>query len=423
MISRCVLFFAMLAIASLPANANDWPQFRGPGRDNKVTGFTAPATWPKELTKVWKVSVGNGVGSPVLADEKVYTFTRVGNDEVVRCLDAGSGHEIWSDKYSVADVRFTGDKGYPGPRNSPAVGEGKVCTFGVAARLSCYDATTGKLLWHKDTKGTPMFHTATSPLITSGKCIIHTGTSGGFGKGGGKGAAGKGELVAYDLTTGGEKWKWSGDGPGYGSPVVATIQGVKQVVEQTDENLIGVGLEDGKLLWKTALKVGRYQTGTPIINGDEVICAGTAFTIEKSGDKFEAKQRWKERAPATYNTPVLKGDVLYGLGGEAAKGGGGGGKGFGMKATKLFAQDAKTGAELWTDKAPRGECGAILDAGSVMLMLTSDSNLVAFKPDKDEFKEVAKYKVSDSPTWAMPIIDGKRIYVKDADSLILWKLE
>ena len=273
-----------------------------------------------------------------------------------------------------------------------------------------------------------MFHTATSPLVIEGKCIVHTGTSGGFAKGGGKGTPGKGELVAYDLATGGEKWKWSGDGPGYGSPVVATIQGIKQVVEQTDENLIGVGLEDGKLLWKTPLKVGRYQTGTPIVTGNEVICVGTAFTIEKSGDKLTAKQRWKERAPATYNTPVLKDDVLYGLGGEVAKGGGGGGGGkgkggFGMRTTKLFAQDAKTGAELWTDKAPRGECGAILDAGSVMLMLTSDSNLVAFKPDKDEFKEVAKYKVADSPTWAMPIIDGNKIYVKDADSLILWKLE
>jgi outer membrane protein assembly factor BamB len=167
--------------------------------------------------------------------------------------------------------------------------------------------------------------------------------------------------------------------------------------------------------------VGRYQTGTPIIDGDVVICVGAAFAIGKTGDKLEAKQRWKERAPATYNTPVLKDEVLYGLGGEAAKAGGG--KGFGTKATKLFAQDAKTGAELWADKTPRGECGAILDAGGVMLMLTSDSNLIAFKPDKDEFKEVAKYKVSDSPTWAMPIIDGKRIYVKDADSLILWKLE
>ena len=94
-----------------------------------------------------------------------------------------------------------------------------------------------------------------------------------------------------------------------------------------------------------------------------------------------------------------------------------------MKSTTLFAQDAKTGAELWTEKSPRGECGAILDVGNVMLLLSSDSNLIAFKPDKGEFKEVAKYKVADTPTWATPIIAGKRIYVKDVDSVILWTLE
>ena len=426
MVWRCVLLGAMLAVSSLPAGADDWPQFRGPGRDNKVTGFTAPATWPKELKQVWKVSVGNGVGSPVLADGKLYTFTRVGGDETIRCLDANTGKEIWADKYSVADVKLSGDSGYPGPRNSPVVGEGKVCTFGIGGRLSCYDAASGKLAWRHDTKGTPMFRTSTSPLIAEGKCILHTGKGSGFGKGGAKGTPGKGDLVAYDLSSGTETWKLEGEGPGYGSPVLATIHGVKQVVEQADESLLGVALADGKLLWKTPLQVGRYQTGTPIVSGNVVICAGTAFAIEKSGDTFVAKQLWRERPPATYNTPVLKDGVLYGLAGEVAKGGaggkGGGGKG-GGRATKLFAQDAKSGEVLWTDNAPRGECGAVLDAGSVMLLLSSDSNLVAFKPDRDEFKEVAKYKVADSPTWAMPIIAGKRIYVKDSDSLILLTLE
>jgi outer membrane protein assembly factor BamB len=192
-----------------------------------------------------------------------------------------------------------------------------------------------------------------------------------------------------------------------------------------------VALADGKLLWKTPLQVGRYQTGTPIITGNVVICAGTAYSIEKSGDAFAAKQLWRERPPATYNTPVLKDGVLYGLAAEMAKAGGGGkgggGKGGGGRgggrATKLFAQDAKSGEVLWTDNAPRGECGAVLDAGSVMLLLSSDSNLVVFKPDRDEYKEVTKYKVAETPTWAMPIVDGKRIYVKDADSLILFSLE
>src|SRR5205085_5881608 len=143
---------------------------------------------------------------------------------------------------------------------------------------------TGKPAWRKETKGRPQFFTSCSPLIVDGKCIIHTGS------GGGKGGGGKGELTAYDLTNGEAKWKWSGDGPGYGSPVVATIHGVKQVVEQTDTNLVGVALEDGKLLWKIALMAPSYQSVTPIVDGDVVIGGGVAFKIQKSGDAFEAKR-------------------------------------------------------------------------------------------------------------------------------------
>jgi outer membrane protein assembly factor BamB len=410
---RWLLLGVGVGLFSLSAGGTDWPQFRGPTRDNKVVGFSAPATWPKELKKQWDVGVGDGVASPALVGDRVYTFTRVGDEEVVTCLNAETGKEVWKEKYKAEAVKgaaagFT--EKFTGPRSSPAVGGGKVCTLGVAGVVSCFDAATGKLAWQKETKGKPQFYTSTSPLIVDGKCIIHVGSAA-------KGGGGMGELIAYELANGNEKWKWSGDGPGYGSPVVATIRGVKQVVEQTSSNLVGVGFEDGKLLWKTPLLVGNYQTGTPIIDGDVVICAGSAFTIEKSGDKFEAKPLWKERPPATYNTPVLKDGVLYGL---ASAGGGGKGKG---AATKLFAQDAKTGKELWQDSAARGECGAVLDTGNVLLLLSSDSNLVAFKPDKDEFKEVAKYKVADTPTYAMPIISGKRIYVKDRDSLTLWMLE
>jgi len=409
---RWLLLGAGLGLFSHSAGADDWPGFRGPNRDNKVTGFTAPATWPTELKKKWSVKVGDGVASPTLVGDKVYTFTRVGDDEVVTCLNAETGKEVWKEKYASEEVKgpaagFT--EKFTGPRSSPVVGDGKVCTFSVGGIVSCFDAATGKPAWHKETKTRPKFFTATSPVITDGKCIVHIGSGS------------KGDLIAYDLADGSEKWKWSGDGPGYGSPVVATIRGVKQVVEQTDTNLVGVGLADGKLLWKTANKSpGNYQTGTPIVDGDVVVCAGAAYAIEKSGDAFEAKQLWKERAPATYNTPVLKDGVLYGL---AGAGGGGKGGGKGMATTKLFAQDAKTGKDLWQDSAPRGECGEILDTGNVLLLLSSDSNLVVFKPDKDEFKEVAKYKVADTPTWAAPIIAGKRIYVKDRDSLTLWAFE
>jgi outer membrane protein assembly factor BamB len=421
---RCVLLGAMLALSSLPAGADDWPQFRGPGRDNKVTGFTAPATWPKELKKAWEVKVGSGVASPVLVGDKIYVFVRAGGDEVLKCLNAATGKEVWTEKYAAEEVTmpakgFPGQEPFEGPRATPAVGEGKVCTLGVGGTVSCFDAATGKSIWRNETKLRPIFFTSCSPLIADGKCIVHIGGvpegAKGFG-GGGKG--GKGELIAYSLADGKAAWKWSGDGPGYGSPVLATIHGVKQVVEQTDQNLIGVAMADGKLLWQTALKTGRYQTQTPVIDGNTVICGGSSFTIQKTGDEFKAEPGWVKNPPATYNTPVLKDGVLYGL---AA--GGGGGKGKGPATTRLFAQDAKTGEVLWTDSATRGECGAVLDAGEVLLLMSSDMNLVPFKPDRKEFKELARYKVASLPTFAMPIVSDKRIYVKDRESLTLWSLE
>src|SRR5947208_8226006 len=110
----------ILAVASGMLLAADWPQWRGPNRDNKLAGFTAPATWPKELTKKWKVSVGLGDSSPALVGDKVYVFTRQGGDEVTLCLDAATGSEVWKDSYKAAAVTNRAASGHPGPRSSPA---------------------------------------------------------------------------------------------------------------------------------------------------------------------------------------------------------------------------------------------------------------------------------------------------------------
>jgi outer membrane protein assembly factor BamB len=383
----------------------DWPQWRGPNRDAKVTSFTAPATWPKALVKKWSVTVGEAVASPALVGDRVYVFTRQGGDEVLTCLNAATGKEVWQEKYAAAPVKgvaagFKGQQSFKGPRSSPAVGEGKVCTLGVAGTVSCFDAASGKVAWRKETKSWPQFYTSCSPVIVDGKCIVLLGS----GKS-------KGELTAFDLASGEQKWKWSGGGPSYSSPVVATIGGTKQVVTLAGSTLAGVGLADGKLLWEATITIGRYSTGTPVIDGDLVICMGTAVRVEKKGDAFTAEQAWKGQAPATYNTPVLKDGLLYGLTSR--------GKG----ATNLYCQDAKTGKVLWTDKTPRGECGEVMDAGSVLLALTSNSELLAFKPSKEGYEEVAKYKVADTPTWSYPIVDGNRVIVKDNESVTLWAIE
>ena len=150
---RLSVVFGVIALATTSqASEQDWPQWRGPNRDGKAAGFEAPKTWPKELTQKWKITVGDGVASPVLADGKLYIFSREDNEEILRCLDANTGSEIWHDKYD--SPRFNGsDAPYQGPRSSPTVAEGKVVAVGVMGIVNCYDAATGKKLWTKEIGG------------------------------------------------------------------------------------------------------------------------------------------------------------------------------------------------------------------------------------------------------------------------------
>ena len=66
------LLLVSIALFCRPADGNDWPQWRGPNRDGKATGFKAPATWPKELKQEWKIPVGNGVATPALVGDRLY---------------------------------------------------------------------------------------------------------------------------------------------------------------------------------------------------------------------------------------------------------------------------------------------------------------------------------------------------------------
>jgi outer membrane protein assembly factor BamB len=388
------------------AGAQDWPQWRGPGRDNKVTGFSAPATWPKELTQKWKVPVGLGESSPTLVGDKLYVFGRQGDDEVIQCLDAASGKEIWKDKYAAAAVKGPAS-GHPGPRSTPAVGEGKVCTLGVDGTVSCLDAASGKVVWRKETKAKPAFYTSTSPIIADGKCVVYLDT-----------------LTAFDLANGESKWGWKGGGTPYGSPVLMTVDGVKQVATPAVGSLAGVGLADGKLLWEYPLGRNDYPStySTPVVDGPMVIYSAApgkgkggglegmvALKIEKKDGTFTPTEVWKKPLAAHgYHTPVLHDGLLFGV----------------TTSLNPFCVDAKTGETLWVDKADkRGQCGATLNAGNILLSLSSDKELVAFEPSGKGYMERAKYTVATTEPWAVPIVAGNRVFVKDRDSLALWTIE
>jgi outer membrane protein assembly factor BamB len=421
---RVTMVTLALAFASC-ASGQDWPQWRGPARDGKSEGFKAPSTWPKELKQDWKVTVGEGVATPALVGDKLYVFARTEGAETTSCLDAATGKELWKDKYDSAGASGP-SSGFSGPRASPTVVDGKVITFGVRGVLSCLNAADGKVIWRKEDfkNATPKFYTASSPLVTDGLCIAEVG--GGDNPGG---------VVAYDLASGKEKWKWTGDSSAYGSPVLMTVDGMKLIVALTDTKIVALTASDGKQVWETPFAVqGRgYNASTPIVDGQTLFYTGsgrgvTAVKLEKKGDGIAATELWKNTDNSVmFNTPVLKNGFLFGLG----------------ATNDFFCINAKDGKTAWTAPSThasasatgegggggrrggmgRGGFGTIVDAGSVLLGLTPSSELIAFQPTDKAYTEVGRIKVADTPTYASPIPSGNRLFVKDQDAVTLWAVQ
>ncbi len=424
---------AVLA-AEVNAVAQDWPQYLGEDRAAKAS-FSAPKTWPKELTPKWKATVGDGVATPSLVGDRLYVFSRQEGGEILRCLEAASGKEIWqSEKFDVLPAGGPA-QGFPGPRCSPTVAEGKVVTLGLRGTVSCHDSKDGKLLWRKeDFKGEfPRFFTSASPVVTDGLCIAALG--------GGE----RGGVVAYDLKTGAEKWRWAGEGASYASPVLLTTAGTKMVIAEMDKKIVGLAVVDGKQLWETPFVVpGRgYNASTPMVAGNTLIYGGsgrplTAVQIVKEGDAFIAKPVWQNaEATLQFNTPVMKDGALFGLtanndffaltkDGQLA---------WSVPAAGQTVAPANPAPATQANQGPgggpgrrgggggRGGYGQIVDAGSVLIALTPASELVVFEPSTKAYSELARIKVSSTPTYAYPVASGKRIFVKDKDDVMLFTVD
>jgi outer membrane protein assembly factor BamB len=398
-----ILAGSALWFGALNLPAQDWPQWRGPNRDGKASQFNVPDKWPAALTQKWKTTVGTGDATPALVGDKLYVFARQGAEEINLALNAADGKVIWQEKYEAQTVGGPASS-HPGPRSTPAVAEGKVVTLGVGGVLSCLDAASGKLVWRKDEypKVVPRFFTSMSPIIVDGLAIAQLG------------GPGNGGILAFDLASGNLKWKWTEEGPAYASPALLTVDGARQIVTLTEKSVVGIAVANGKLCWQIpfAPQGMAYNAATPIVDGQTVIFTGQnrgtkSFKVEKQGDGFAAKELWVSPMGAQFNSPVLNNNFIYGI---SDKG-------------NFFCLDARTGQTAWTDTVKRGNYGGMVDAGSAILALPNTSELVVLKPSSKQYEELAKIKVAETPTFASPVPSGKRLFIKDKDSVTLWVLE
>ena len=400
---RLLPLILLTMMASSTLLAENWPQWRGPNRDGAAGSFSEPARWPETLTERWKITVGSGHASPVLVGDRIYLHTRQGEDEVISALDAASGKVLWQDRYPAPyKMHSSATKHGPGPKSTPVVAAGRIYTLGISGILSAVDAKTGKVLWRKsEPPALPLFGTAMSPAVDGSLLIAHVG------------GHDRGALTAFDAATGAEKWRWAGDGPGYASPVLVTIGGTKQVITQSQDKMVGVSAASGELLWSLPLRTPYTQNSvTPVVYGDTIIYTGldnpvTAIRPVLVDGMWRVDKVWENATESMYmSSPVLVGDTLYGMSNR--------------NRGHFFALDARTGKTLWATTGREGDNAAIVRAGKLLFLLKDDAELVIARPNPASFEVIRRYTVAESPTWAMPLIDGNRLFIKDVETLTLW---
>ncbi len=386
----------MLLFSAL-AGAADWPEWRGPHRDGILTG--EPASWPEKLTLRWKIAIGEGHASPILAAGTIYEFTRLDDQETVSAIDPANGKIRWQQHYPAPYEMNPAAAGHgPGPKSTPLYSNGKLYTFGISGILSSFDAETGKLRWRKEfvqqyKDSAPDFGTAMSPVIDNGLLIVHVG------------GTKLGAITAFDATTGDVKWSWDGDSPAYASPIVVDLGGVRQVVTQTHSNIVALAVDSGKLLWKLPFTTQYDQNiVTPVLYKDTLIFSG----IDKGVIAVQSgKIVWQNKDVAMYmNSPVVVGDFVYGFSH--------------LKKGQLFCLDARTGATIWTGSPRSGDNAALLASSSTLFALTPDAKLIVAKPTAKGLNEVRHYDVADGATWAHPLILPDGILIKDVKTLARW---
>ncbi len=407
------LVLALSAVEFAQAQAPSWSQWRGAARDGVASSFTVPTAWPAQLTKRWQATVGLGHASPVVSGNRVVVHSRLANREVIAAYDLQSGKPLWQDGVDAPCTMNTAATGHgPGPKSTPTIADGRVFTLGISGIFSAHDLATGKLLWRKTAPPTPPeFGTASSPLVDGGTVIAFLGstTTGGPSTS----LRASGALTAMDAATGTVKWRWTGDGVSYASPILATLGGTRQVITQSQNRMVSVDAASGQLLWSVALKTPHEQNSvTPLLIGDLVLYAGLenptiALRVAKTGARWETTPAWRNEDVSMYmSSPALAGTAVYGL---STKNRG-----------QFFALDAATGKTLWTSRGREAENASIVRAGDFLLIGTTNSELVVAKANPARFEEVKRYTVADSAMWAHPAFAGRTIIVKDVDQLIAW---
>jgi outer membrane protein assembly factor BamB len=413
----------LVCLTSLPAvRADEWPQWRGPNRDDVSKEKGLLKTWPKDGPKLlWTYKeAGAGYSGPAIVGKTLYTMGAEGKKEYVIAIDVEKGKKLWS---AEVGPLYSDERG-EGPRCTPTVDGDLVYALGGAGDLVCVK-TDGEKVWHTSLKGDlggnhqSRWGYSESPLVDGDKVICMPGGD-------------KGTLAALDKKKGTVLWRSKDlkDAAPYSSIVPATIAGMRQYVVMTPDHVAGVAAADGRRLWEYARKANTAAVPTPIVR-ENLVYVTSGYKSGCSLVKVTADSK-NFRADAVYDNKsteknmvnhhggvVLVGDFLYGYSGGNEAG-----------THAWICQDFKTGELKWeeTDKKKLEKGSVTFADGHLYLYGESTGTAVLLEADPKEWKETGRFKLPEKSKehhnyWTHPVVANGRLYLRDEELIFCYDIK
>ena len=423
---RSIGAVCIACISAATSSAGDWPHSRGIHRNDLVdepSGWSAGQWLPEQ--PAWRAKVGEGASAPLVVDGHVYTLGWAGGKDIVRCLDAQDGKEIWSANYDSPEYgRFhMGDEGlYSGPSSTPEYDPATklLYTLGCDGDLQCWDTQArGKKVWGKNlydiykAKRRPKLTRApqrdygytSNPGVHGDWLLVEVGSP-------------RGSLAAFDKKTGKEIWvsELKDEAGHNGGPVPIVVENVPCVALLTQRNLAVIRLDAGH----EGQTVATYPWLTDFANNiASPAVADNCVLITSAYNRYSicklkisltgAEKIWQKPYPSKVCTPVIsKGYVYY-------------------VWQRVRCLDWATGEQKW-------EGGAFSDPGSCIV--TSDDRLIVcgnngklalvetMKRSPNKYQELAvRDRIFTASAWPHVVLSGGRLYCRDRDgNLVCFQL-
>ena len=417
-------------LASSPAAteiAAGWTGFRGPNRDGIVRGVRIETDWSRSPpVELWRRPVGPGWSSFAVHGNLLYTQEQRGEDEIVACYNLTSGEPVWMHRDAA---RFWESNAGAGPRATPALGNGRVYSFGATGILNALDARNGAVVWSRNAAAdtgvrVPYWGFASSPLVIDDLVIV----------------AAAGQLAAYDLAVGELRWTGPANGDGYSSPHRLTIGGVTQILLLSGAGATSVAPADGTLLWEHSW--GGFASLQPALTaGGEVLITssgatgglgtrrlavtkgpgaslGQASSLPSQGGQgsslpsqvepggWTVQERWTSSGLKPYfNDFVVHAGHAYGFDGRI-----------------LSCIDLEDGQRKWKGGRYGNGQLILLPGQDVLLVLSDEGELALVGATPTEFQQLARFPAIEGKTWNHPVLAGDVLLVRNDREMAAFRL-